>query len=57
MLTPLALCLARCVVVDCASACAVFSRRGLVCLTGSKELDGGRSLIREHTTSVMAAAE
>lgn len=29
----------------------------LVCLTGSKELDGGRSLIREHTTSVMAAAE
>jgi telomere length regulation protein len=29
----------------------------LVCLTGSKELDGGRSLVREHMTSVMAAAE
>jgi telomere length regulation protein len=29
----------------------------LVCLTGSKELDGGRSLIREHMASVMASAE
>lgn len=29
----------------------------LVCLSGSKELDGGRSLVREHITSVMAAGE
>lgn len=29
----------------------------LVCVNGSKELDGGRSLVREHMTSVMAAAE
>jgi telomere length regulation protein len=29
----------------------------MVCLSGSKELDGGKSLVREHMTSVMAAAE
>lgn len=29
----------------------------LVCLSGSKDVDGGRSLTREHITSVMAAGE